>query len=488
MKHRIVAMLLGIVGFLLFAPLANAEEDYFDFRHADPSAVILPSDYEKEREHNNPPEPGPELYLEVRNVPLYFFQEAPEGTPAELWAKLFDSAYGGKWPEKQEIDATWRTRIDASMPIPTIEVHDRPDDSGDAVEIVAEWLRDDGGAFTSDDFVTMRQKVETVELLRADDPAGPWTKVADVSRYNHDRLADLTYLHKAYYRVMSVRGRFYRASDPIGPVEAHANWFHFGRINLLLAGLFLAAAILFYIRKAKSGGDIPIRRIHGLEAIDDAIGRATEMGRKILFVPGIMDVDDPQTIAGLTILGHVARYSADYHTELEVPVSRSMVMVTGREVVKEAYLKAGAPEEYREDAIHYLTDDQFGFAAGVDGIIVREKPATIFFQGSFFAESLILAETGHSVGAVQIAGTAQVTQLPFFITACDYTLIGEELYAASAYLSKEPKLLGSLKGQDLGKAVALVFLAFGVGVATLGSLVSSPFLVSLFHNLLLVAD
>jgi len=79
----------------------------------------------------------------------------------------------------------------------------------------------------------------------------------------------------------------------------------------------------------------------------------------------------------------------------------------------------------------------------------------------FWAESLLLAETGNNIGAIQIAGTDSVTQLPFFITACDYTLIGEELYAASAYLSRDPILVGSLKASDLEKAILLFFLVFG---------------------------
>ena len=79
---------------------------------------------------------------------------------------------------------------------------------------------------------------------------------------------------------------------------------------------------------------------------------------------------------------------------------------------------------------------------GLDGIMVRERPATVFLLGMFYAESLILAETANSVGAIQIAGTDASSQLPFFIAACDYTLIGEELYAASAYMSREPLLLG----------------------------------------------
>ena len=90
-------------------------------------------------------------------------------------------------------------------------------------------------------------------------------------------------------------------------------------------------------------------------------------------------------------------------------------------------------------------------------------------MGAFFAESLILAETGNSVGAIQIAGTAMPSQLPFFVAACDYTLIGEEFFAASAYLSGQPDQLGSLKGQDLGKILVGVVLIVLVTLATIGA-------------------
>ncbi len=145
------------------------------------------------------------------------------------------------------------------------------------------------------------------------------------------------------------------------------------------------------------------------------MGRATEMGRKIVYIPGIQDMDSMQTIAGVTILGHVAKKVAEYEAKLEVPTSRALVMVSCREVVKQAYLNAGRPDAYSDDMIYYLTDDQFGYTAAVDGLFVREKPAAIFLQGHFFAESLILAETGNSIGAIQIAGTAQPAQLPLAI-------------------------------------------------------------------------
>jgi len=80
-------------------------------------------------------------------------------------------------------------------------------------------------------------------------------------------------------------------------------------------------------------------------------------------------------------------------------------------------------------------------------------------------------------GSIQIAGTDQVSQLPFFVVACDYTLLGEELYAASAYLGREPLLLGTLKAQDYLKAIVLVCMValLALRMITGADVISKPF-------------
>ncbi|MDK9699439.1 MAG: fibronectin type III domain-containing protein [bacterium] len=244
------------------------------------------------------------------------------------------------------------------------------------------------------------------------------------------------------------------------PASAHITFFDFTKINLAIITLILLGAILGYIFYAGRGKEMTIRKIAGVAAIEEAVGRSTEMGKPVLFVPGTQDMDNVQTIAGLTILASVARMTAKYEARLDVPVSRSITMSTGRETVHEAYLASGRPDLYSDDIVHYITDEQFGFVAAIDGIMVRDKPAACIYMGAFFAESLILAETGNGIGAIQIAGTAMPTQLPFFVAACDYTLIGEELFAASAYLSGDQRAIGSLKGQDVGKAVAMLLILF----------------------------
>lgn len=263
-------------------------------------------------------------------------------------------------------------------------------------------------------------------------------------------------------------------SAALAQEAAGGAWFNASKLNLLVIMLLLCGGILFFTFQAGRGREFYIRKIAGIQAVEEAVGRATEMGKPVLFVAGNQDMDNVQTVAGLTILASVARKTAEYDTRLTVPTSRSLVMATARETVKQSYQAAGRGEMYNDDMVYYVTDEQFGFVAALDGYMVREKPAACFYLGAFFAESLILAETGNGIGAIQVAGTAQPTQLPFFVAACDYTLIGEELFAASAYLSKDLRLMGSLRGQDMGKAGALLAIIVGAVTLTLAAVTGQP--------------
>ncbi|MBN1232048.1 MAG: hypothetical protein JXA60_01665 [Candidatus Coatesbacteria bacterium] len=259
------------------------------------------------------------------------------------------------------------------------------------------------------------------------------------------------------YRIIALNASNVETVDYVEslPAQPVAQWFNTGRINILVGVLLFASLIILFIQVAKRGKDLYIRKIAGLSAVDEAIGRATEMGKPILFVPGISGIADIETMASMVILARVSNKVAEYDTPIFVPCCDPIVMTTAQEIVKEGFLRAGRPDAYNPDYVNFITQDQFGYTAGVNGLMMRERPGSIFLLGYFAAESLLLAETGHETGAIQIAGTAQASQLPFFVTACDYTLIGEEFFAASAYLSREPVLMGTLIGQDMGKIVII---------------------------------
>ncbi len=245
-----------------------------------------------------------------------------------------------------------------------------------------------------------------------------------------------------------------------------SNWFATDKFVTLIAVIVYGALVVAFVTMAKSGKKLYVRPIAGLDEIDNAVGRATEMGRPMLYCMGHGGLSDVATLASMSIISQVARKAAEYDTKMIVPCYDYIVLPIVQEIVRESHYSVGRPDTYDKNNIFYLTNSQFAYVAAVNGIMIREKMATNFFLGYFSAEALLMTETGNTVGAVQIAGTDSVTQIPFFITTCDYTLIGEELYAAGAYLNREPMLLGTLKAQDYFKII-IVFLVL------VGSLLSS---------------
>lgn len=227
------------------------------------------------------------------------------------------------------------------------------------------------------------------------------------------------------------------------------------RLLIPLFSAIIVATILSARRK-----QLFIRRIQGLNVIDEAIGRATEMGRPMLCCAGLAGLGII-SLQALSIITYIIRTSARFGTRAITPVYDPQMMPVTEEAVRDAYGAAGRPDQFNPEDVRFLSNQQFAFAASVAGVMWREQVAASFLFGSYFAEAMIFAETGQQLGAIQIAGTPTTTQIPFFIAACDYVIIGDEFYAASAYLSREPTALGSLVGQDIVKALLLIIVLCG---------------------------
>lgn len=387
---------------------------------------------------------------------------------------------------------------DPGAPTGVVAVDDVEDDAG--TQLLVSWLPPTDPAPEGMELVGYQVRVghaddsEPFETVGASVPAGegprealvadlhpwPWApyEVAVSAVYLPDDL-DFSAPLEAGRKILE-QGWHIARSDSIGAVRPVGKWFNLSRTNALVIFLLYSVIVIATIRwMASRAADAYIRPIAGLEAVNDAIGRATEMGKPIVYVSGLSGIGSISTIASMLILGHLSKRTAHYGTDIIVPCNDSLVMAAERDIVRQSYLEAGKPDAYKPENIYFLTDSQFGYVAAVDGIMMREKPAACFYMGYFYAEALILAETGNDTGAIQIAGTDADTQLPFFITACDYTLMGEELYAASAYLSRHPLLLAQLRGQDIGKTVLAAVLLLGAIAATwaaAGSVIADAFI------------
>jgi hypothetical protein len=246
-----------------------------------------------------------------------------------------------------------------------------------------------------------------------------------------------------------------------------------GRIFGLVCLLVIMGAVAYYIKQSQ-GGKVPkLRRIPGIDAIDEAIGRAVEMGRPVYCSHGIADLrgatTGPQTLAGLSVLNYVAKRCIEVGADLTVPVRQPEVWPIAADIVETEFKLAGKGDEFNQDKIVFLSNNQFSFSSSYMGMMMRERPGANIMVGAYWAESLQLAETGARIGAMQIAGTAQTSQIPFFLVTTDYCLIGEEIYSAGAYLGNDAELIGSLAGQDIGRILAVVLGLLGALVTTFGS-------------------
>ncbi len=122
---------------------------------------------------------------------------------------------------------------------------------------------------------------------------------------------------------------------------------------------------------------------------------------------------------------------------------------------------AGRPEWTARTDVRFVTQSQFGYAAAVEGIFARERPGAAMLLGTFEGEALLIAEAAHRSGAMTLAGTDSTIQLSFFLVACDYVLIGEELFAASGMLSPDPRVAVGIVAQDLLKYAVIAVVMIG---------------------------
>lgn len=231
--------------------------------------------------------------------------------------------------------------------------------------------------------------------------------------------------------------------------------------TLLILGLLAGAAgaVLFANRRGRPLP--PIRTLAALQAIEEAVGRATELGRPVHFTSGTEDARSPQTIAAFPVLRYAAGLAARYGTPLLATSADPTVQAVNLAVVRRACAAAGFPERFNPDDVRYLSDSQFAYAAAITGIFRRERPAANLMLGNFNAEAMVLIEAGAEAGALQIGGTANVYQMPFFVAGCDQALIGEEVFAAAAALSREPAEHAALVAQDWAKLIMIAAIAAG---------------------------
>jgi hypothetical protein len=171
----------------------------------------------------------------------------------------------------------------------------------------------------------------------------------------------------------------------------------------------------------------------------------------------------PQTFAGLAVLSYLSRICVRLGVKLISTIINPQTIPLHEEIIEQAYITAGIPEEFDRDySVRFLSDNQNAYASGLLGLMRTEKCGANIVVGPVYGSIYTILESGRPVGALTIGGTARMTQIPVVVIMSDFAMIGEEIFAAGAYINKEPEQLGMVAGKDVIKWGCVVFLFIGV--------------------------
>ncbi|MBI5956054.1 MAG: hypothetical protein HY871_03540 [Chloroflexi bacterium] len=240
---------------------------------------------------------------------------------------------------------------------------------------------------------------------------------------------------------------------------------------VLLLGLGLLLALAW--RRERGKGPTYLRPIPGFEAARKAISASAETGKAVHLSAGTGSLGaftTLPTLAGLELLAPLIQHAATLGSAFLTTTPSPLVMLVLESKVRRAFRAAGHPEEFAPAQVRFIGDAPTAYAAGVMGALTRENVASNIMAGAFGDEYLLMGETAARKGIEGIVGNADPSVLPFALASADHLIMGEELYAAGAYLGRKPWHRASLQAQDwlrlglVGAILLAVLLKTTLGV------------------------
>lgn len=241
---------------------------------------------------------------------------------------------------------------------------------------------------------------------------------------------------------------------------------------LVLAIVFLLifVGLLVYFTTRAAAGRIPaLRRIHAFEALKGFTGRAVEAGRALHLSLGVGSVANETTadsLAGLGVLNYLAEQAAVTGVPPTVSMADPTVMLFAQNALRAAHADdpEGAEQAYQN--IRWIAPQPAAYAAGVMSLLSIEQTEANVMVGNFGDEYLLMGETAARRGTGHIGGASNPNTLPFIYASAEEILLGEEIYAAGAYLQQRPSHIGSLISQDTMRWVIFLVILIGILIAS----------------------
>lgn len=233
-----------------------------------------------------------------------------------------------------------------------------------------------------------------------------------------------------------------------------------GLVVLLIIGVsgLLSFWLTIRLRRARRLG---MRELDGFAALGDEIGRAVENGRSVHFSAGrggLVGRTNPTSVAALNALDYVAESACKSDVPPIVSVGDGTLLVASQESLRGAFEAAGRPDDYSPDMAQFVAGESFAtaYAAGVSDMLNRGESGSNFLIGRFGAELAIMGEAADREDMEQVVGSDDPIAMAVAASYTDKLLIGEEMFAAGAYLQGDPPQRASVVLQDIMRVIVAI--------------------------------
>lgn len=248
----------------------------------------------------------------------------------------------------------------------------------------------------------------------------------------------------------------------------------FATALLLISLLIVVILTLIFHERLRTGRMVVhLRPLRALDVIRKALANGAETGRALHLSPGPGSIggrgSTAETIAGLLAAERVATEAALNGATILASSGDAVAHLALRGSLRQAYQRAGLGQDYRPSNVQLLAhQDPMAYASGVTTLYGRQKLEASQMIGAFDQELLLAGEVGQQLGVPQLAGVTSAAAQPLAALSCDATLIGEEIYAAEAYLSNMPSAQSRLVTQDALRTVVIVVIVILALLSALG--------------------
>lgn len=245
---------------------------------------------------------------------------------------------------------------------------------------------------------------------------------------------------------------------------------------LQFAFLFLFALLIvgfLVLGRRKSARPVLLRRIEAFDHLPATIGEAVESGRRLHLSLGsgvIGQADTAATLAGLTAATQVAAQAVVSDKPPIITSADGSAMLLAQDALKAVYRQQNAAERFDAGAARVAGLSPISFNAALAPLVSDEAVAGNVVVGAVGPEAVLVAEAGRRAGVPTLAGSDNLAAQAAFLAAAEDTLLGEDLFAAGAYLGQSSAHVASLRAQDVLRVILIVVILLGVTAKTLGVL------------------